>query len=1182
MARVPRAPRRPASQRLRERAEAALRRSEELYHSLTGLVSDFYWEQDAQHRFTSVVAHPSARGLPDLFEAQMIGKARWEIAYLNMGPADWQAHRAALEARQTFHDLDLARLGANGVPVWLRVSGHPVFDPRGRFVGYRGVARDITGRMRADQLQQLEHEVAAALARAREPLAAIVPVLQAICERDGWECARYFEVHEPSAVMRFAAAWGVNDAAIVLFIERSRDLVFTRGNGVAGLAWATGAPAASRDIVEDERAVRRDSALAAGVRGTFAFPVVSAGQCIGVITLSSRAHREADEMVLRAASSIGSQLGQFVHRARAEEALRQSEERFRSLTELSSDWYWEQDRDLRFTGVSGRAIQLDPTYGVKRWELPGAEAADWDAHRAALEAHLPFRDFHYSSLNAKGERHYYSISGQPLFDDHGIFAGYRGTGRDITAQKRIEEELQRFRASMDMSGDMILIVERASMRFVDANSTACRLLGYTREELLAMGPYELMREPRDELERSIDLRIRSAAGVSQRRGQYFCKDGSTLPFEATRGLLHSGQQTLLVVISRDIRERIAVEQEQRQAGERIRNQARQQRLIAELGRQALGNVDLNDLLNRAVRLLASTLATAVCDMLELDAQAGMLTIKACAGRGAEWIGRRIAVAPGLLAAYQLSRSEPLIVEDFAEERRFDATPLREQGWASGLQVPIHGPEGLLGLLGTFSRERRRFTEDDVSFLGAVANILSVAIERKSAEDRLAYLAQFDSLTGLPNRHLFHDRLAQALAQAKRNTALMAVLFIDLDRFKLVNDTLGHAIGDRLLKEAATRLQECVRTSDTVGRLGGDEFSAILPELGRPGDASLVAQKIIDALGRPFLIDQHETYVSASVGITVFPDDGDAAGVLIMNADAAMYRAKEQGRNNFQYFTREMNERALSRVNLEAQLRRAIDRSEFRVVYQPRVDLATGSICGFEALLRWKHPERGVIHPVEFIPVLEDTGLIVPVGEWVLAEACRIMGVWQAAGSSLLPIAVNLSARQFQQKDLESAVRRIVASTGADASMLQFEITESLLMGDPEGAARILRGLRDSGVKISIDDFGTGYSSLAYLKRFPLDALKIDRAFVRDIATDPEDAAIALAIINLAHTLELRVVAEGVETEAQLDFLASHGCDEMQGFYFSRPVEASVCEAMLRQGLRLARGAAQLAFTPRAA
>jgi diguanylate cyclase (GGDEF)-like protein len=395
-----------------------------------------------------------------------------------------------------------------------------------------------------------------------------------------------------------------------------------------------------------------------------------------------------------------------------------------------------------------------------------------------------------------------------------------------------------------------------------------------------------------------------------------------------------------------------------------------------------------------------------------------------------------------------------------------------------------------------------------------------------------------------------------------------VLFIDLDRFKLVNDAQGREAGDRLLQAAALRLSQTVRGGDTVGRFGGDEFGVVLANLGKPGDASLVAQKLIDALARPVELDGHETYITASIGISVYPADAAAPETLLANADAAMYRAKEQGRNHYEYFTREMNERALRWVRMQTETRRALERGEFRVYYQPKVELATGRICGFEALLRWQHPEKGLVPPAEFIPVLEETGLIVPAGEWVMRTACAQIKAWREAGLASTPIAVNLSARQFQQKDLEASICRVLRESAVAPPLLQFELTESLLMADPEGAARTLLGLKELGVRLSVDDFGTGYSSLAYLKRFAVNELKIDRVFIRDIVADPDDAAITLAIINLAHSLDLEVVAEGVETEAQVNFLRSHGCDQMQGFYFAAPRNAADCTQALRQDQRL--------------
>jgi diguanylate cyclase (GGDEF)-like protein/PAS domain S-box-containing protein len=453
---------------------------------------------------------------------------------------------------------------------------------------------------------------------------------------------------------------------------------------------------------------------------------------------------------------------------------------------------------------------------------------------------------------------------------------------------------------------------------------------------------------------------------------------------------------------------------------------------------------------------------------------------------------------------------------------------------------------------------------------SVQVVLRDITERNKARERLNYLAQYDSLTGLPNRTLFRDRLEQGLSHAQRSPRPAALLFIDVDRFKEVNDTLGHAIGDKLLQQVAERLKACVRSGDTVGRFGGDEFGVILMDLAKPGDAGLVAQKINDSLAQPFDIDGHQIFVSASIGITLYPADAADAGTLSMNADAAMYRAKEKGRNNHQFFTPEMNERAMQRMEMEASMRRALQQSEFALHYQPKVDLASGEICGIEALLRWSHPQKGPVSPAEFVPILEDTGLIIPVGEWVMREACRQIGAWQKAGLMAPPVAVNLSARQFQDKGLEDKIRAIIAESGIDPTLLQLEITESLLMNDPKAAERILLALKDAGVKLSIDDFGTGYSSLAYLRRFPLDVLKIDRAFIKDIVGNPDDAAITLAVISLAHSLMLKVVAEGVETEAQVNLLTQHGCDEFQGYFFSKAVPASELEALIRQGRRLQR------------
>ncbi|MGZ8211209.1 MAG: sensor domain-containing protein, partial [Burkholderiales bacterium] len=438
----------------------------------------------------------------------------------------------------------------------------------------------------------------------------------------------------------------------------------------------------------------------------------------------------------------------------------------------------------------------------------------------------------------------------------------------------------------------------------------------------------------------------------------------------------------------------------------------------------------------------------------------------------------------------------------------------------------------------------------------IAGIASDVTQRKEAEEKLVYLAHYDGLTGLPNRVLFLDRLKQTLSHCARRGTLAAVMFVDLDRFKVVNDTLGHAMGDELLRQVGARLSVCVREGDTVARFSGDEFVLIVNDLHGPEDARHIAQKVLQAYVEPFRVSSHEIFVSTSIGISMFPSDSEDEQALLKNADSAMYRAKESGRNSFRFYTREMNARAMYRLQLENSLRHALDRGEFCLHYQPKACLHTGEITGVEALLRWERPGHGLVAPAEFVPLLEDTGLIVPVGEWVLSEACRQADAWRKAGRALVPVAINISARQFASRNLGDLVRRMMNLHGLDPRYLEFELTESLLMVNTEDAVRTLEYLKSLGLKLSIDDFGTGYSSLAYLKRFPIDALKIDRSFIDEITTDVGDATITRAVIGMAHNLGLKVIAEGVETQAQIAFLSANGCDEAQGFYFARPQPAA--------------------------
>jgi diguanylate cyclase (GGDEF)-like protein/PAS domain S-box-containing protein len=477
----------------------------------------------------------------------------------------------------------------------------------------------------------------------------------------------------------------------------------------------------------------------------------------------------------------------------------------------------------------------------------------------------------------------------------------------------------------------------------------------------------------------------------------------------------------------------------------------------------------------------------------------------------------------------------------------DCVLVRRDGFESAIEdsaAPIHSRDGQV--------------------TGAVIVFRDVSESRAMALE-MAHLAQHDFLTSLPNRLLLTERFSHAIGLARRHTKQVGLMFLDLDNFKHINDSLGHAIGDQLLQSVANRLVACVRTTDTVCRQGGDEFVILLAEIGQPQDAAQVAETLRAALDMPHLIDGHELHVTLSIGISIFPDDGTSVDALMQNADTAMYHAKAGGRNNYQFFRADMNARAVRRLFVETSLRRALRQGEFLLHYQPKIDLASGAMTGAEALIRWQDPDLGLVYPAQFVPIAEENGLIVPVGRWVLREACRQVQAWLDAGLRAVPVSVNISAVEFRHEDFLEGVALILKETGLAPHYLELELTESILMHDVESSTSILEALKAMGMQLAIDDFGTGYSSLSYLKRFPISTLKIDQSFVRDIATDADDASIVSAVIGMGKNLKQRVIAEGVETQAQLALLQARHCDEGQGFHFSHPVSAEDFARLLDTG-----------------
>jgi diguanylate cyclase (GGDEF)-like protein/PAS domain S-box-containing protein len=741
--------------------------------------------------------------------------------------------------------------------------------------------------------------------------------------------------------------------------------------------------------------------------------------------------------------------------------------------------------------------------------------------------------------------------------------------QDVT-QRRDREELQRQRELglqriLEAALECIITTDHEGC-IVEFNPMAERVFRYARAEVLGRRLVDVLVPPRlrrrheasmrrlltSEQQSMLDRRIETIA----LRG-----DGTTVPVELTMQRISDTDPPLFTGFLRDITER-------KEAEARILRLNRLYRTLSHTSALIMRAVDSRALFRGVCRIARE--------------HGGFIgpTVQLVGARGArdEFFTHDRESAEPHLSLEELEASEIVVRERRAVIRNdvdgggaapesdetsagagirsYAALPLILRGEAIGV-FHLHS-----ALAGYFDADIQRLLQEMMAELSYALERLKLETEHRHAVTALRDSTHFDQLTALPNRRVFYERLTHALAQAERHQWTIGVMILDLDRFKSVNDTLGHTVGDTLLRQIAHRLGDCIRGEDTVSRLSGDEFAIVLAKLADADDAGLVAAKVLQCLQPPFIIDEDEVVVSASIGITLYPDDAATAEDLMRNADIAMYNAKAHGRANYQFYTAEMNARALAKTQLESRLRGALDRDEFVLHFQPKVMLESGLICGFEALIRWQPPNEALVPPSVFIPVLEETGLITPVGEWVVKAACRQIVAWRGEGLTPVPVAINLSARQLRHAGFSRVVATTLAECRIEPKLLEVEITESSLMENPEEAQIALAELKEIGVTLAIDDFGTGYSSLAYLKRFPFDTLKIDRSFVRDIPGDSDDATIARTIIALAHSLSLEVVAEGVETEEQLAFLLLNRCDLAQGYLFAKPLPGAASTALL--------------------
>jgi diguanylate cyclase (GGDEF)-like protein/PAS domain S-box-containing protein len=864
-------------------------------------------------------------------------------------------------------------------------------------------------------------------------------------------------------------------------------------------------------------------------------------------------------------------------RKQAEEALQNSEEKYRNILESIQEGYYELDLVGNYTFVNEANCRF---LGYTKEELVGMnfrkhtdeETAKklYQSYNELYRTGKPIETLEIESSRKDGTKGIYETSVSLIRDSEAKPIGFRGVARDVTERKHHDEELALLRTAMDLSLDMIFLVDRTTMRFLYVNETAFRLTGYNREEYMKAGPQDILLVDRKTLEHAYDETIAAAPAGITAEMRTRRKDGTRTIVELHRRALNIGERWIIVTIMHDISQRWLAEQS-----------------VLLLGRMfaALSATNEAILHAKSPEELYHQVCNAAVDggkflttgVLLFDQQTTWLRVAAASGADTDRLREaRISFDEAIpegkgLVGIAFRTGKPSVSNDYLKDTVSLVWLENAKNVRSVAVVPLLRGGQVIGALLFCAAEKRAFDGEIVKLLERMAENVVFALdnfeheaERKRAEEKIQHMATHDALTGLPNRLMFSQLLNHAIQSAKRYQRQFAVFFIDLDRFKTINDTLGHEAGDQLLQEIAMRLKQTLRTVDVVARLGGDEFVILIEELSDLSQVETVAGKILSAVIKPVNLMNEECRITASIGISVFPKDAEDEQSLLKNADIAMYLAKEEGKNNYQFYSEDIQSKSLEHLSIETNLRFALERNELSLHYQAKLDFKTNAITGVEALLRWQNPSLGSVTPTQFIPVAEESGLIIPIGRWILRTACAQNAAWQQQGLPPVCMAVNLSLRQLTDNNLIDDIRTALNDSGMAPNLLELEITESMVMHNPTRMIAVLAKIKNLGVRLAIDDFGTGYSSLAQIKHFPIDTLKVDRSFIRNIPQDAEDKAVTEAIIAMGKALSLTVVAEGVETVEHMNFLNDHSCDEMQGFYFSKPIAPEQFADLLRK------------------
>jgi diguanylate cyclase (GGDEF)-like protein/PAS domain S-box-containing protein len=848
--------------------------------------------------------------------------------------------------------------------------------------------------------------------------------------------------------------------------------------------------------------------------------------------------------------------------------LKESEQRLRGLAALSSDWYWEQDSNFRFTLVSSGVRDksgeaFDAWVGKTLWELP-YENVDWTEHRAMLAQHRPFRGLQLQPITADASAVYISVSGEPRFEADGTFSGYRGIAKDVTERVRSIDDLQRFQA-MDAISDAIFLIDRASLRLVHVNDAGCRLRQLTREQILALEPWNVWGEmsgSRAQLERTYDGLIAGGAPAAPQEFLWRPEQGPQIWLDVRRHAQCLRGRWTIIILVRDITER-------KQAEDKLRRLNRLYAMVSGVNVLVVRARDRDELFRNACRIAVEQGEFDKAWVGIVDRTRSNVAVVASAGMDESFLAAikdlfgssAGALSGNTLTAGAIRDKTVAISNDLQNDQRVAFNKKYAAMGIHSLAVfPLIVSDDAVGVIVLYTRKIELFDEQGLKMLTELAGNIAFAIDYIDKQERLDYLAYYDALTGLANRRLFLDRLAQYLRSAANGQHKLGLFLVDLERFKSVNDSLGRPAGDSLLRQVAQWLTHFAGDATLLARVAADQFAIVMPEIRQDGDLVRLLEKTIAIFqNHPFSLNDAVYRIAAKIGIVLFPDDGSDVDTLFKHAEAALKKAKAAG-DRYLFYSQRMSETMSGRLGLENQLRQALDNEEFVLHYQPKFDLVSGRLTGAEGLIRWNRPETGMVAPGRFIPILEQTGLIHEVGRWALRNAVAQYLRWLNTGLLAVPIAVNVSPLQLRHRGFLAEIEQAINIDAHAAAGLELEITESLIMEDVNHSIASLQAIRAMGIGIAIDDFGTGFSSLSYLSKLPVDTLKIDRSFVLDMASAPGGATLVSVIIDLAHALKLKAVAEGVETQEQLRQLRALNCDQMQGYLCGKPVAGEVFES----------------------